>query len=95
MMSDMIHPGKMIKKEIMKRGLTQKELAHEMGVSYSVLNKILNGKRSVTAEYALMFEAVLGINANILLSLQTDYNMQKLKQDKAFMNMLEKIRKSR
>jgi addiction module HigA family antidote len=89
----LIHPGEMIKDEIMARGLTQKELAQQMGVSYTVFNEILNGKRPVTTEYALLLEAALGINANIWIGLQTEYNMQKAKQDKSFMKRLEKIRK--
>ena len=93
MSSELIHPGEMIKDEIMARGLTQKELAQQMGVSYTVFNEILNGKRPLTTEYALMLEAALGTNANIWLGLQADYNMQKIKRDKSFMKKLEKIRK--
>ena len=94
MMSSMlIHPGEMIKDEIVARGLTQKDLAQKMGVSYSVFNEILNGKRPVTTEYALLLEAALGTDANIWLGLQADYNMQKMKQDSSFMKRLELIRK--
>ena len=91
--SMLIHPGEMIKDEIVARGLTQKDLAKQMGVSYTVFNEILNGKRPVTAEYALLLEAALGTNANIWLGLQADYNMQKMKQDRSFMKRLELIRK--
>ena len=83
----------MIKDEVMARGLTQKELAKQMGVSYTVFNEILNGKRPVTTEYALLLEAALGISANIWLGLQADYNMQYMKQDQSFMKRLDKIRK--
>ena len=48
--SMLIHPGEMIKDEIVARGLTQKDLAQQMGVSYTVFNEILNGKRPVTTE---------------------------------------------
>lgn len=89
----LIHPGEMIKDEIEARGMTQKELAEKMGVSYTVFNEILNGKRPVTTEYALLLEAALGIDAGIWLRLQTDYNMQKAKADKSFMNRLENIRR--
>lgn len=89
----LIHPGEMIKEEIEARGITQKELAEKMGVSYTVFNEILNGKRPVTTEYALLLEAALGIDAGIWLRLQTDYNMQKAKADKSFMNRLENIRR--
>jgi addiction module HigA family antidote len=91
--SMLIHPGEMIKDEIIARGITQKELAKQMGVSYTVFNEILNGKRPVTTEYALLLEAALGTNASIWIGLQADYNMQKAKQDKSFMKRLEKIRK--
>ena len=92
--SMLIHPGEMIKDEIVARGLTQKDLAQQMGVSYTVFNEILNGKRPVTTEYALLLEAALGTDANIWLGLQAEYNMQKMKQDKSFMSRLEKIRKT-
>ena len=81
--SMLIHPGEMIKDEIVARGLTQKDLAQQMGVSYTVFNEILNGKRPVTTEYALLLEAALGTDANIWLGLQAEYNMQKMKQDNA------------
>lgn len=89
----LIHPGEMIKEEIEARGITQKEVAEKMGVSYTVFNEILNGKRPVTTEYALLLEAVLGIDAGIWLRLQADYNMQEAKADKSFMSQLEHIRR--
>ena len=89
----LIHPGEMIKDEINARGMTQKDLAQQMGVSYTVFNEILNGKRPVTTEYALLLEAALGTPASIWIGLQADYNMQKAKQDKSFMKRLENIRK--
>ena len=91
--SELIHPGAIIKDEIAARGLTQKELALKMGVSYSVFNEILNGKRPVTTEYALMLEAVLGTKASIWLGLQADYNMQRARMDRVFMKRLEQLRK--
>ena len=91
--SMLIHPGEMIKDEIIARGITQKKLAQQMGVSYTVFNEILNGKRPVTTEYALLLEAALGTSASIWIGLQADYNMQKVKQDKSFMKRLDNIRK--
>ena len=91
--SVLIHPGEMLKDEIEARGITQKDLAGRMGVSYTVFNEILNGKRPITTEYALLLEAALGIDAGIWLRLQADYNMQKAKSDKTFVSRLEHIRK--
>ncbi len=93
MPSMLIHPGEMLKDEIEARGITQKDLSKRMGVSYTVFNEILNGKRPITTEYALLLEAALGIDAGIWLRLQADYNMQKAKSDKSFIARLEQIRK--
>ena len=41
------HPGEILKDEIEYRGISQKKLAKEMGVSYTVLNEILNAKRQL------------------------------------------------
>lgn len=83
----------MLKDEIEARGITQKDLAGRMGGSYTVFNEILNGKRPITTEYALLLEAALGIDAGIWLRLQADYNMQKAKGDKTFASRLEHIKK--
>ncbi len=91
--SILIHPGEMIKDEIEYRGLSQRKLAAQMGISTSILNEILNGKRAVSTEYALLFEAALGINADIWLRLQSAYNMQRAKSDKSFLERLAKVRK--
>ena len=87
------HPGAILKDEIEYRGISQKKLAAKMGVSYTVLNEILNEKRPVTTEYALLFEAALGINANIWIKMQAAYNMQVAKQNKTFVKRLNEIRK--
>ena len=91
--SEPIHPGEMIKDEIEYRGLSQRKLAAQMGISPTLLNEILNGKRAVSTEYALLFEAALGIDAEIWIRLQADYDMQVAKSNKTFMEKLANIRK--
>jgi addiction module HigA family antidote len=91
--SFLIHPGEMIKDEIESRGITQKQLSEMTGISASVLNEVLNGKRSVTTNYALLFEAALGIDADIWIGLQADYDKQKARRDKSFLKRLEEVRK--
>lgn len=90
--SQPIHPGEMIKDEIEYRGISQKKLAAEIGMPASVLNAVLNGKRAVTTEYALLLEAALGIDADIWLSMQADYNKQVVKSDPSFMDRINRIR---
>lgn len=87
------HPGELLKEEIECRHISQKQLAADMGVSYTVLNDIVNGKRSVNIKFALLCEAALGIPAHILTGLQTEYDMQTARQDKSFLKRLEGVRR--
>ncbi len=87
------HPGEVLKDEIESRGISQRQLADSMGLTYSVVNEILNGRRSLTAKTALMFEAALDVPADSLMYLQMKYNMQTAKNDKSFLNVLKGIRK--
>lgn len=92
--SSPIHPGEMIKDEIEYRGISQKALAEEIGVPASVLNEVLNGKRAVTTEYALLLEAALGIEADLWLRLQSDYNKQVAQSNPSFLARLAEIRQA-
>ena len=87
------HPGSILKDEIEYRGITQHKLSQEMGIPYSALNEILNGRRPLTERTALLFEAVLGVDAEPLLALQMDYNLRKVRKDGSFMEKLTQLRK--
>ena len=93
MPSEPVHPGTLLKEEIEYRGVSQKQLAQQMGVSYSVLNEILNGKRPVSIEYALYLEAVLGIDAQLWIQMQADYNLQVARNDSKISRHIREIRK--
>ncbi|MBD5262453.1 MAG: HigA family addiction module antidote protein [Bacteroides sp.] len=86
------HPGTLLKDELEYRGISQRKLANEMGICYTVLNEILNGHRPLTEKTALLFEAALGIDSEPLMRLQTKYNMLTIKQDSSFMERLAKLR---
>ncbi len=88
-----IHPGTILKDEIEYRGISQSQLAKDLGIAYSALNEILNGHRSLTEKTALLFEAALGVNAEPLLKLQMKFNMQNIKKDASFMDKLSNIRR--
>ena len=64
-----------------------------MGISYKELNHILNEHRGLTPATAMLFEAALGIPADMLIGMQTDYNMRMIKQDKSFAKRLAQVRK--
>ena len=87
------HPGEVLKDEIEFRGISQKKLAKEMGESYTVLNEILNAKRLLNTEYAMLIEAALVLDAEPLLRMQTSYNLQMAKKDSSLMEKINKVRK--
>ena len=45
-----IHPGEILKDELEARGLSQRKFAQMIGVSYTVFNEVVNGKRPITTE---------------------------------------------
>ena len=85
------HPGEILKDELEARGISQRQLAQSMGMGYSVMNEILNGRRPLTATTALMFEAALDVPADSLMYLQTKYNMQTARRDKTILERLKEI----
>lgn len=87
------HPGEVIKDEIEYRGISQRQLANEIGVSYSMLNEVLNSKRVLNTQLALLISAALDIDAEPLLRLQTKYDMLMAKRNQSFMQRMAAIRK--
>ena len=87
------HPGEVLKDELEFRGISQRSLAREMGISYSVLNEVLNGKRALNIELALMMEAALGVDAAPLLAMQNEYDMMMAERNESFMEKLKQIRR--
>jgi len=87
------HPGEVLKDEIEYRGISQKKLAAEMGVPYTLLNEVLNGKRPVNTELALLIEAALDLPAEPLLSMQVRYNMLVAKRSVQFIDKLSRVRR--
>jgi len=87
------HPGEVLKDEIEYRKLSQSRLAKQMGMSYKILNDILNERRPVTTTTAMMFEAALGIPAYSLINIQTAYNLQVASRDISLTTRLSEIRK--
>ena len=85
------HPGEVLKDEIEYRGISQKQLAETMGVAYTLLNEVLNAKRPVNTEFALLIEATLDLPAEPLLTMQSRYNVITTKRNRKFMEKLNNI----
>nr|WP_129734745.1 HigA family addiction module antitoxin [Parabacteroides goldsteinii] len=87
------HPGEVIKEELQYRGISQKKFAAITKVSYKTLNEILNAKKPVSTDFALLIEASTGINAEMLVNMQTRYNLQVARADKKNIMRFESLRK--
>lgn len=87
------HPGELIRDELEAKGVSQAKLADSIGVKPSLINEIIKGKRGVNTEMALLIEAALDIPSDLLLNLQSDYNLQVTKSDVTFMQRLSAIKK--
>lgn len=87
------HPGSVLKEELECRKISQKKFSEHLRVPYTMLNEILNGKRPVTSDFALMVEAALGINAELLVNMQTRYNMAFAREAPILAGRLREIRK--
>ncbi len=65
------HPGDILLQEFLEpMELSQVELAHRMGVSVQRVNTLVNGKRDVTAETAILLGRVLKTTPEFWMNLQ-------------------------
>ena len=65
------HPGEILLTEFLQpMGLSQVELAHRMGVPVQRVNTLINGKRDITAETALLLSRVLKTSPEFWMNLQ-------------------------
>ncbi|MCK4663783.1 MAG: HigA family addiction module antidote protein [Bacteroidales bacterium] len=71
------HPGILLQDELKARNIKQRELAYELGVLPTFLNEIIKGKRSITADFAVLLEKVLEIPADYWLRFQTQHDIDK------------------
>ena len=69
-------PGEILLQEfLVPRGISQVELASRMGVPVQRVNTIVNGKRGITAETALLLSEVLDTSPRLWLDLQADHDL--------------------
>ena len=65
------HPGKVLFEDFLHPlGITQREAAEHLHISYPRMNEIINGKRSVTPETALRLSRYTGTEPEFWLNLQ-------------------------
>jgi addiction module HigA family antidote len=70
-----VHPGVYLKELLEELAVSQYRLAKDIGVTAMRINYVVNGKRPVTAEFALRLGRYFGQNPRYWLNLQTRYDM--------------------
>ena len=70
------HPGKILLKEFLEpKEMTQAALADKMHVPIQRVNTLVNEKRDMTPETAILLSRALGTNAEFWMNLQTNHDL--------------------
>jgi addiction module HigA family antidote len=70
------HPGEMLLKEFLEPlGVSQVEAAARMRIPFQRLNGIVRRRRAVSADTAILLEALTGWDAQIWLTLQAKWDL--------------------
>ncbi len=71
-----IHPGEILLEEFLKpMGLSQNQLANDIGVPPRRINEIIHGQRRITADTALRLAHYFKMSPQFWLGLQMDYDL--------------------
>jgi antitoxin HigA-1 len=74
-MIPIVHPGRLLKREIQERKLSANRLALDLGVPSGRITDILNGRRSITADTAVRLGRYFGNSALFWINLQSQYDI--------------------
>lgn len=70
------HPGVILLKEFLEpMGLTQKALAHHVGIPVQRVNEIVRGKRGVSPDTAWLLSEAFNTSPEFWLNLQTTHDL--------------------
>ncbi|MDX2441076.1 MAG: HigA family addiction module antitoxin [Desulfobacterales bacterium] len=76
-----IHPGRILKREMMARNLSANKLALALRVPSGRITQILNGKRGISAETALRLARYFNNSAQFWMNLQSKYDLVTVEQN--------------
>ena len=70
------HPGEILLEEFLRpKKLTQLELASKMGIPIQRINTLINEKRDMTPETAILLSRILGTTPQFWMNLQVNYDL--------------------
>lgn len=70
-----IYPGEYLDEILEAKEMKKQDFAERCGISVKTVSQILNQKVLYSSDIALHFERVLGINAELLMNMNTNYQM--------------------
>lgn len=71
-----LHPGQVLFEIYMKEmGLNQSQLAEKCKCSPRKINEIVNGKRAISPDFALVLEKVIGTTPEMWVRMQAEYDL--------------------
>ncbi len=81
-MPPIVHPGRLLKRELEARGLSANRLALDLGVPSGRITDILNGRRGITADTAVRLGRYFGNRPQFWLDLQSQYEIALIERDR-------------
>lgn len=69
-------PGQLLASLLKERGWTKRTLAIVLGIDEATVTRLVSDKRAMSADMALQLEDVFGVEADRILTLQKDYDLQ-------------------
>ena len=76
------HPGRLLKRELVARGLSANRLALDLGVPSGRITDILNARRSISADTAVRLGRYFGNLPQFWLDLQGQYDIARIEREK-------------
>lgn len=75
---DLIHPGEILSEEFLgPLAIGQTQLAADLGVPFRRINEIVRGRRSITAETALLLATYFGNSPEFWMNLQVHHDLER------------------
>ncbi|MBF0309450.1 MAG: HigA family addiction module antidote protein [Magnetococcales bacterium] len=80
-MPPIVHPGRLLKRELQARNLSANRLALGIGVPSGRITEIVNGRRGISADTAVRLGGYFGNSPQFWLDLQGQYDIAVVERD--------------
>ena len=81
-MTPIVHPGRLLKRELLARNLSANRMGLDIGVPPGRVRNIINGRRAITADTAVRLGRYFGNSAQFWLDLQGQYEIGLVEREK-------------